>query len=629
LSDIHTYEPLWGSWYVESLLGEGSFGKVYKVRRDEFGMTYFSAVKIITIPQNDSDLRQMHSEGLDDASARSYFHAFVTDIIQEVNLMSEFRGNSNIVSFEDYKVIERTDSIGWDILIRMELLTSLTSYATDNPLTVDEAVKLGVHICRALELCARKNTIHRDIKPDNIFVSQYGEYKLGDFGIARQIEQTMSGLSKKGTYTYMAPEVFRGEDYGSSVDTYSLGLVLYRLLNRGRSPFLPPYPDGIAPRDRDEALQRRMRGERLPPIPGAPPELNKIVLKACAHNRNDRFDTAGDMRRALEALQTARSPAPEPERPPEPKPERQALEAPPQEQRRPQPRYNGDKTEFFPSGNPVARAVARADAPPVPARARRAPARIRARGPKLKPLHIYAAIAAVCAVALTALLVGRLAKKAPPDGADEDEPVKAAFADTDTDTPRRRPARTPTATPTPEPTPEPEPEPAQTPATAPEQGVAQIPVKTPEPTPTPTPEPTQEPTPTPAPSQMPTPTQAPIPTQILTPTPTPIPTQTPIPTPTWTPTPTPTPAPPPEITAISLSRSSLSLRVGAGDTISYSFAPASATGSVTARADVSGVVEVSVSAGAISVRGIGEGRATITVTAQNGVSAVCRVLVEN
>jgi serine/threonine protein kinase len=354
MSDIHTYEPLWGSWYVESQIGEGSFGKVYKVRRDEFGMTYFSAVKIITIPQNDSDLRQMRSEGMDDASARSYFHAFVTDIIQEVNLMSEFRGNSNIVSFEDHKVIERTDGIGWDILIRMELLTSLTGYAADNPLDVGEVVKLGVHMCRALELCARKNTIHRDIKPDNIFVSQYSEYKLGDFGIARQIERTSSGLSKKGTYTYMAPEVFRGDDYGASVDTYSLGIVLYRLLNRNRSPFLPAYPNTIAPRDRDEALQRRMRGEKIPPIPGAPPKLNKVVLKACAYSRSDRFDTAGDMRRALEALQTARDTVPQPQaqpiRKPEPappdEPQTRTIFEPPE--REPAPTvYSGGATDLF------------------------------------------------------------------------------------------------------------------------------------------------------------------------------------------------------------------------------------------------------------------------------------------
>jgi serine/threonine protein kinase len=310
MPDIKQYEPLWGSWYVDELIGEGSFGKVYKCRKEEFGRTYYSAVKIISIPQNDADLRQIRGEGMDEESARSYFQAFVSDIIQEIDLMSAFRGNSNVVSFEDHKVIERTDKLGWDILIRMELLTSLIDHANDKPLSQDDVVKLGIHICRALELCALKKTIHRDIKPDNIFVSEYGEYKLGDFGIARQIERTMSGLSKKGTYTYMAPEVFRGDDYGASVDIYSLGIVMYRYLNGGRTPLLPNFPTPITPRDRDDAMQRRMRGEVLPPIDNANPSLNAIVLKACAFDRSARFSTASEMREALEAIAGGGSYAP-------------------------------------------------------------------------------------------------------------------------------------------------------------------------------------------------------------------------------------------------------------------------------------------------------------------------------
>jgi serine/threonine-protein kinase len=209
MSDIMKHEPLWGAWYVESLLGEGAFGKVYKIRRQEFGKTYYSAVKIISIPHDEAEIRQMKSEGLDDDSMRSFLHAFAEDIVSEIDMMREFRGNSNIVSFEDHKIIERTDSIGWDILIRMELLTSLSEHVLKTPLSKEETVKLGIHICKALELCAQKSTIHRDIKPENIFISQYGEYKLGDFGIARQIERTVSGLSKKGTYTYMEPEFFK------------------------------------------------------------------------------------------------------------------------------------------------------------------------------------------------------------------------------------------------------------------------------------------------------------------------------------------------------------------------------------------------------------------------------------
>jgi len=302
MSDIKQYEPLWGAWHVDSFIGEGSYGKVYKVRREEFGKTYYSAVKIISIPQSNADVRAIQGEGMDEASSRSYFHAFVADIVQEIDLMNEFRGNSNIVSFEDHKVIEKTGEIGWDILIRMELLTSLSDYVMDHPPTQAEIIKIGVDICRALELCARKKTIHRDIKPDNIFVSQYGHFKLGDFGIARQIERTVSGLSKKGTFTFMAPEVFKGDEYGANVDMYSLGIVLYRLLNHNRTPFLPDFPAVIRPSDRDKALQLRMSGEPLPQIKGVDPALNAIILKACDYNRKARFASPTIMREALEAV---------------------------------------------------------------------------------------------------------------------------------------------------------------------------------------------------------------------------------------------------------------------------------------------------------------------------------------
>ncbi|MCL1918104.1 MAG: serine/threonine protein kinase [Peptococcaceae bacterium] len=303
MTDIKKYEPLWGTWYIDSLLGEGGFGKVYKVRREEFGKTYYSAVKIISIPHDEGEIRQMRNDGLDHESMQSFLYAFVTDIVSEIDLMRQFRGTNNIVSLEDHQIIEKKDGIGWDILIRMELLTSLSDYAAQTPLSTADVVKLGIHICRALELCAQRNTIHRDIKPDNIFMSPHGEYKLGDFGIARQLERTSSGLSKKGTYTYMAPEVFRGEQYGSSVDTYSLGIVLYRFLNHNRTPFLPDFPHPIMPSDRDEALAKRLSGIPMPLLKDVSLELSVIVLKACAFNRQGRFTSPTEMREALEGIE--------------------------------------------------------------------------------------------------------------------------------------------------------------------------------------------------------------------------------------------------------------------------------------------------------------------------------------
>ena len=318
MSDIKQYEPLWGSWYVDdSPLGEGSFGRVYKVHKEEFGRKYYAAVKIISLPQSKEDLNRARSEFNDDEpSVRSYFKGMVDDIVQEIDLMSIFRGNSNVVSLEDHEVVPKEgesgwDSIGWDILIRMELLTTLSSYTTTKALTTEDVMQIGIDISHALELCAIKNVIHRDIKPDNIFVSEYGDFKLGDFGVARHIERMNSEMSKKGTPTYMAPEVFNNQPYGPSVDLYSLGIVMYRYLNKNRVPFMPPFPEPIKPEDREKALLRRMKGdEPLPDIPDISPELNDFVLKACAFNPDDRFKDATEFRMELERIAGVKSKAP-------------------------------------------------------------------------------------------------------------------------------------------------------------------------------------------------------------------------------------------------------------------------------------------------------------------------------
>ena len=119
-------------------------------------------------------------------------------------------------------MVEHTEGIGWDILIRMELLTPLIDHIHKEKLSRKDVIKLGIDLCKALELCQKYNIVHRDIKPENIFISDNGDYKLGDFGIARTLEKTTGALSKKGTYVYMAPEIYRDEEYGSNVDIYSL-----------------------------------------------------------------------------------------------------------------------------------------------------------------------------------------------------------------------------------------------------------------------------------------------------------------------------------------------------------------------------------------------------------------------
>ena len=291
-----------GDWNIVSCLGEGSYGKVFEIERSEFGQTYRAALKVITVPQSSAEVRSVISEGMSVSQAEAYFHGIVEELMHEFSIMFKLKGTANVVSCEDLRVLEHPDGIGWDILIRMELLHPLLPYVYEHPMARRDIIRLGIDICKALELCQRYNIIHRDIKPENIFISDNGDYKLGDFGIARTIERTTSGLSKKGTYSYMAPEVYAGKEYGFSVDTYSLGLVLYRMLNKNRGPFLPQPPEAITFSSREQALGRRISGEPLPRPFYGEGRLGEIVLKACAFDPKDRYSSPQQLRQELEAI---------------------------------------------------------------------------------------------------------------------------------------------------------------------------------------------------------------------------------------------------------------------------------------------------------------------------------------
>lgn len=305
MTDVAYYknmEPLFGFWRIVRLIGEGSYGKVFEIEREDFGRKYTAAMKVISIPQNESELRSAMADGMTSESVHTYYRGIVNEIVDEFSLMAELKGVSNIVSYEDHQVIERTDRFGWDVLIRMELLTPVSDHIARCGMTRRDIAQLGIDICKALELCKKQNIIHRDIKPENIFVSKNGDYKLGDFGIAKTVEKTTGALSQKGTPFYMAPEIFRGEAYGASVDLYSLGLVLFRLLNNNRAPFLPLYPAPMLPSDRENALQRRLGGEELPCPVNADEEMLAVIRRASAFAPADRYASPAEMRADLERI---------------------------------------------------------------------------------------------------------------------------------------------------------------------------------------------------------------------------------------------------------------------------------------------------------------------------------------
>ncbi len=297
-------------WRIIRAIGRGSYGTVYEVEKDDgYGEGIRSALKVISIPETPSEIEAYRDDGYDDASLTALYKSRVEDITAEFRLMNKLKGCNNIVSYEDHTIVQHDHDIGYDIMIRMELLTSLPKYIdqrlVNNPDDEKTVRKLGADICRALERCARHNIIHRDIKPQNIFVNEEGDFKLGDFGIAKTSDHTTKA-TKTGTYGYMAPEVYWGKPYNASVDIYSLGLVLYWLLNERRGPFLPLPPQIPTTQQATEALERRMHGDALPAPKHGSEELKRIVLKACAYNPKDRYTSPTEMRQDLERVPGAK-----------------------------------------------------------------------------------------------------------------------------------------------------------------------------------------------------------------------------------------------------------------------------------------------------------------------------------
>ena len=292
MKDYSAVTNPWKEWKIVKQIGRGSFGRVYEIERDTYGFKETAALKVISVPASENDLETLRNSNYD---ISKWCRSIINDIFREYALMAQLKFCPNIVRCDDCKEIPHEEDEGSDVCIRMELLTPLSKMR--RAFSEEEVIAIGKDICSALIACGEKNIIHRDIKPDNILVSDKGVYKLGDFGVAREMDHT-AAASLKGTPTFMAPEVEARREYGKDADTYSLGLVMYWLLNRRRHPF-EPIDDTPTAEEVHASNIRRLQGDALPAPADGSRELRDIVLKACSYSRADRFSSPREMYDAL------------------------------------------------------------------------------------------------------------------------------------------------------------------------------------------------------------------------------------------------------------------------------------------------------------------------------------------
>ncbi|MBO4897215.1 MAG: protein kinase [Clostridia bacterium] len=290
------FEPIDGKWYITNEIGDGSSGNIFEIeQKDSAGKR--AVLEAFSIPDSAAEFRNYSAENNDPSGkgATEYFYTFVKEAEKEFQVLSELSENSNIVKYEGFKAVKKGGGTGWDILVRTELLTPLSQCFKNKSPKRNDVIKLGIDICRALELCRKNNIIHGDIKPDNIFMTDTGAYKIGGFRFVKELPKT---APPNGENTYKAPELFKGEEYSAGVDIYSLGLVMYKLLNNNCEPFQKSGSD----EDLENAFNKRISGEPLPKPANADGKLAYIVLKACSFNPKERFPNPEQMRKELQNL---------------------------------------------------------------------------------------------------------------------------------------------------------------------------------------------------------------------------------------------------------------------------------------------------------------------------------------
>lgn len=287
---------------VNERLRSGTFGTVYKVVKADASGQCVRALKHITIPSEKQYFSILSSMDGDISKTDNYFSQMlgqIVSVIKVLKVLSEMDGQ-HIVRYYESDIQVAEPSKRSDIFILMEYLTPLKDFLQSREFHVRDVVQLGSDILRGLRVCHENDVIHRDVKDDSIFVSENGLYKIGNFGVSRILRGCSTAEPIKGIPNPLASEVYLGkESYTKSSDLYSLGVVLYRLLNYSRNPFLPPFPQQYCAQDENSAFEKRMMGQApYAPLLGGGP-IGTVILRSVSDSTH-RFQTADEFLNALE-----------------------------------------------------------------------------------------------------------------------------------------------------------------------------------------------------------------------------------------------------------------------------------------------------------------------------------------
>ena len=257
---------------LDGLLYQGTDSRIYSVHSLENGVDSAFVVKIFPCGGDDERLEQAMREMEALMSLRDCLHV--------VKLLAGCRRGGEGENVEVLLLFERL------------------SCCADLRLDAEQTLLLGADICVALEDLRRRRLVHGDIKPSNLFYHKRYGWQLGDFGSVC----VKGEVPVYGSLAYCAPEAWRGEPCDTRADIYSLGITLYKLLSGGRLPFCDAPCEALDDKAVHAAIERRMRGEPLPPVTDIDGAWNRVLLKMCAFAPDERYRRPRDVLREIGRL---------------------------------------------------------------------------------------------------------------------------------------------------------------------------------------------------------------------------------------------------------------------------------------------------------------------------------------
>ena len=239
-------------------------------------------VKTIAVPAHQKQLDALLLTGAykDPAEATEYFREMADGIVAEAEVLKKLSSLEGFVSYDSWQVTPMGDNkLGYMIYLLGPYRQSLEKYLKRNPMTHLGTVNLGLDLCAALALCRRSGYIFIDLKPGNIYLTGEREYRIGDLGFSSLNALKFNSIPSRYCSDYTAPELRDPlATLNPTADIYAVGMILYQIYNNGQLPDVQ---------------------QELPAPANADYEMAEIILKACAQNPRNRYQTPIEMGQAL------------------------------------------------------------------------------------------------------------------------------------------------------------------------------------------------------------------------------------------------------------------------------------------------------------------------------------------